>query len=90
MCVRAVACAGKGLVLVRAHTLTNRTCASTCNTQFGSKLQAAMVRKLRESDVTTRWMLTYNLHNKLRMQFSLSSSPPYAKQLLFQYSSEGS
>ena len=44
-----------------------------------------MVRKLRESDVATRWMLTYNLHNRLRMQFSLSSSPPYAKQLLFQY-----
>jgi hypothetical protein len=56
---------------------------------FGKKLQAAMVRKLRESDVMTKWTLNYNLNSKLRMQFDVSSAPPYPKTLTFQYSSEG-
>ena len=55
---------------------------------FGQKLQAAMVRKLRESDVMTKWTLNYNLNSKLRMQFDVSSAPPYPKTLTFQYSSE--
>lgn len=55
---------------------------------FGQKLQAAMVRKLRESDIMTKWTLNYNLNSKLRMQFDISSVPPYPKTLTFQYSSE--
>jgi len=58
-------------------------------TQFGKKLQAAMIRKLQESDVTTQWSLTYKLNNKLRMQFNITSAPPFPKTLLFQFSSEG-
>ena len=59
--------------------------------EFGRRLQAAMTRKLRDSDVTTRWMLNYNLSSKLRMQFSISSASPYDKTLTIQYnSSEGS
>lgn len=57
--------------------------------QFGKKLQAAMVRKLQESDVTTQWSLNYKLNSKLRMQFNITSAPPFPKTLMFQYSSEG-
>lgn len=42
--------------------------------QFGKKLQAAMTRKLAESDVTTQWSLTYKLNSKLRMQ--VGAKPP--------------
>ena len=60
------------------------------DTQFGKKLQAAMVRKLQESsDVTTQWSLNYKLNSKLRMQFNITSAPPFPKTLMFQYSSEG-
>lgn len=48
-----------------------------------------MVRKLQESDVTTQWSLNYKLNNKLRMQFNITSAPPFPKTLLFQFSSEG-
>jgi hypothetical protein len=54
---------------------------------FGQRLQAAMVRKLRESDIMTKWTLNYKLNSKLRMQFDVSSVAPYAKTLTFQYSS---
>ena len=54
---------------------------------FGNRLQAAMVRKLRESDIMTKWTLNYRLNSKLRMQFDVSSVSPYAKTLTFQYSS---
>ena len=54
---------------------------------FGNRLQAAMVRKLRESDIMTKWTLNYKLNSKLRMQFDVSSVSPYAKTLTFQYSS---
>lgn len=54
---------------------------------FGNRLQAAMVRKLRESDIMTKWTLNYKLNSKLRMQFDVSSVAPYAKTLTFQYSS---
>ena len=54
---------------------------------FGDRLQAAMVRKLRESDIMTKWTLNYKLNSKLRMQFDVSSVAPYAKTLTFQYSS---
>lgn len=50
-----------------------------------------MVRKLQESsDVTTQWSLNYKLNSKLRMQFNITSAPPFPKTLMFQYSSEGS
>jgi hypothetical protein len=55
--------------------------------QFGRRLQAAMVRQLRESDVETRWTLSYELSSKLKMQFGVSSAPPYTKTLIFQFSS---
>ena len=48
------------------------------------------MRKLAESDINTQWTLNYNLNSKLRMQFNISSAPPYPKTLMFQYSSEGS
>ena len=62
-------------------------CASRSPVQFGKKLQAAMIRKLQESDVTTQWSLNYKLNNKLRMQFNITSAPPFPKTLMFQYSS---
>lgn len=48
-----------------------------------------MTRKLQESDVTTQWSLTYKLNSKLRMQFNITSAPPFPKTLMFQFSSEG-
>lgn len=59
---------------------------ASCEMQFGKKLQAAMIRKLQESDVTTQWSLNYKLNSKLRMQFNITSAPPFPKTLMFQYS----
>ena len=52
------------------------------------ELQAAMARKLRDSDIATQWTLNYQLNSKLRMQFNIASSSPYPRTLVFQYSSE--
>jgi hypothetical protein len=57
--------------------------------QFGRSLQAAMSRKLRDSDIATQWTLNYALSQRLRMQFNIASSSPYPRTLLFQYSGEG-
>lgn len=48
--------------------------------------QAAMARKLRDSDIATQWTLNYQLTNRLRMQFTLASASPYPRTLIFQYS----
>lgn len=73
-----------------SNLLGSITMGTEVEVQFGRKLQAAMVRKLRDSDITTQWTLNYSLNSKLRMQFNISSAPPYPKTLMFQYSSEGS
>lgn len=73
-----------------SNFLGSITMGTEVEVQFGRKLQAAMVRKLRDSDVITQWTLNYSLNSKLRMQFNISSAPPYPKTLMFQYSSEGS
>lgn len=78
------------LVADPSNLLGSITMGTEVEVQFGRKLQAAMVRKLRDSDVNTQWTLNYNLSSKLRMQFNISSAPPYPKTLTFQYSSEGS
>ena len=72
-----------------SNVLDFLTLGAEVEVAFGKRLQAAMVRKLRESDVVTKWTLNYNLSSKLRMQFNISSMPPYPKTLTFQYSSEG-
>lgn len=51
--------------------------------------QAALVRKLRDSDVATQWTLTYALSRQVRVQFNITSAAPYARTLYLQYSSEG-
>lgn len=56
---------------------------------FGRKLTAALVRGARGPDTATRWSLTYALGRKVRVQFNISSAPPYARTLSLQYSSEG-
>jgi hypothetical protein len=58
--------------------------STACLLQFGKKLQAAMVRKLQEGDVTTQWSLTYKLNTRLRMQFNLNQ---FDKTIMFQYAS---
>jgi hypothetical protein len=73
-----------------SNLLGSITMGTEVEVQFGRKLQAAMVRKLAESDITTQWTLNYNLNSKLRMQFNISSAPPYPKTLMFQFSSTGS
>jgi hypothetical protein len=72
-----------------SNLLGSITMGTEVEVQFGRKLQAAMVRKLHDSDVTTQWTLNYNLNSNLRMQFNISSALPYSKTLTFQYSSEG-
>lgn len=52
-------------------------------------MQATMARKLRDSDIATQWTLNYQLNTKLRMQFNISSSSPYQRNLVFQFSGEG-
>lgn len=64
------------------------TMGTEVEVQFGRRLNAAMVRQLKESDVETRWTLSYLLSNKLRMQFGVTSAPPYTKTIIFQFSSE--
>ena len=70
------------------NLLGSITMGTEVEVQFGRKLQATMVRKPRDSDVNTQWTLNYLLNQKLRMQFNISSAPPYSKTLMFQYSSE--
>jgi hypothetical protein len=72
-----------------SNLLGSITMGTEAEVQFGRKLQATMVRKLADSDVNTQWTLNYLLNSKLRMQFNISSAPPYSKTLMFQYSSEG-
>ncbi len=50
------------------------------------RAQAAMARKLRDSDIATQWTLNYQLTSRLRMQFTLASASPYPRTLLCQYS----
>ncbi|KAK9804274.1 hypothetical protein WJX72_004315 [[Myrmecia] bisecta] len=69
--------------------LSSLTLGTEMEVQFGKSLQAAMARKLRDSDVATQWTLNYQLNNKLRMQFNIASSPPYPRTLIFQFSGEG-
>jgi hypothetical protein len=55
--------------------------------QFGRRLQAAMSRKLQESDVTTQWTLNYVLSRGLGLRFNISSAPPYQRTLTLSFSS---
>lgn len=71
-----------------ANLLSNITLGTEVEVQFGQKLTAGMVRKLREgSEVATQWSLQYNLSRRLRMQFQIDSAPPYARTLLFTFTS---
>ena len=69
--------------------LSSLTMGTEVEVQFGNSLQAAMARKLRDSDIATQWTLNYQLNSKLRMQFTISSVHPYPRTLLFQYSGKG-
>ncbi|DBA89831.1 TPA: hypothetical protein ACH3X2_004696 [Trebouxia sp. C0005] len=69
--------------------LSSLTMGTEVEVQFGKSLQATMARKLRDSDIATQWTLNYQLNTKLRMQFNISSSTPYPRTLVFQYSGEG-
>ncbi|CAL8466123.1 g5659 [Coccomyxa elongata] len=68
--------------------LSSLTMGTEVEVHFGRSLQAAMARKLRDSDIATQWTLNYQLNSKLRMQFNIASSSPYPRTLIFQYSSE--
>ena len=70
--------------------LSSLTMGTEVEVQFGNSLQAAMARKLRDSDIATQWTLNYQLNSKLRMQFTIASTHPYPRTLLFQYSGDSS
>ena len=72
------------------HQQTSLTMGTEVEVQFGNSLQAAMARKLRDSDIATQWTLNYQLNSKLRMQFTIASTHPYPRTLLFQYSGDSS
>lgn len=57
--------------------------------QFGKSLQAAMLKKMQDNDVLTQWTLRYQLNNNLRVQFNITSVPPYPRTLMMQFSGEG-
>ena len=80
---------GKSLQVSPCYHVTH--CHIICASAVSSLpcLQAAMARKLRDSDIATQWTLTYHLNSRLRMQFNISSSSPYPRTLIFQYSSDG-
>lgn len=50
--------------------------------QLGKRLQASMVRQMKDSEMATQWTLIYQLTSRLRVL--LQSSP--SKRLLFEYS----
>ncbi|KAF5182962.1 Embryo defective, partial [Thalictrum thalictroides] len=50
--------------------------------QLGKRLQASMVRQIKDSEMATQWTLTYQLTSRLRVL--LQSAP--SKRLLFEYS----
>lgn len=72
-----------------ANFLSSLTLGTEVEIQFGRSLQAVMSRKLRDSDIATQWTLNYALSQRLRMQFTIASSSPYPRTLIFQYSGEG-
>eukprot|EP00884_Botryococcus_braunii_P001433 jgi/Botrbrau1/11290/Bobra.0038s0056.1 len=59
--------------------LSSLTMGTEVEVQFGKSLQAAMARKLRESDIATQWTLNYQINSKVRMQFNISSMSPYPR-----------
>ena len=67
------------------NLLSSLTMGTEVEVQFGRSLQAAMSRKLRDSDIATQWTLNYQLNRRLRMQFNIASSLPYPRTLIFQY-----
>ena len=67
------------------NLLSSLTMGTEVEVQFGRSLQAAMSRKLRDSDIATQWTLNYQLNSRLRMQFNIASSLPYPRTLIFQY-----
>ncbi|KAM1200742.1 hypothetical protein ACFX2I_016981 [Malus domestica] len=50
--------------------------------QFGKRLQASIVRQMKDSEMATQWTLTYHLTSRLRVL--LQSAP--SNRLLFEYS----
>ncbi|KAK9840821.1 hypothetical protein WJX81_007219 [Elliptochloris bilobata] len=66
--------------------LASLTMGTEVEVQFGKSLQAAMARKLRDSDIATQWTLNYQLTSRLRMQFTLASASPYPRTLILNYS----
>lgn len=69
--------------------LTSLLGGTEVEVQFGKSLQAAMLKKMQESDVVTQWTLRYQLSNNLRVQFNITSMPPYPRTLMVQFSGEG-
>lgn len=65
-------------------SLANLSFGTEVEVQLGKRLQASVVRQLKESEMATQWTLLYQLNNKLRILFS--SIPSVDNRLLFEYS----
>ncbi|MCO5570229.1 hypothetical protein L7F22_023947 [Adiantum nelumboides] len=65
-------------------SLANLSFGTEVEVQLGKRLQASVVRQLKESEMATQWTLIYHLSNKLRVLFS--SIPSVDNRLLFEYS----
>lgn len=65
-------------------SLANLSFGTEVEVQLGKRLQASVVRQLKESEMATQWTLIYHLNNKLRILFS--SIPSVDNRLLFEYS----
>eukprot|EP00873_Tetraselmis_striata_P029672 jgi/Tetstr1/449936/TSEL_036990.t1 len=66
--------------------LSGLTVGTEVEVQFGKSLQAAMARKMKESEMATELTLLYHINSNLRVQLSLLGP---TQALLFQYSGEG-
>ncbi|MCO5581692.1 hypothetical protein L7F22_035581 [Adiantum nelumboides] len=65
-------------------SLANLSFGTEVEVQLGKRLQASVVRQLKESEMAAQWTLIYHLSNKLRVLFS--SIPSVDNRLLFEYS----
>eukprot|EP01018_Ginkgo_biloba_P034761 Gb_21127 [translate_table: standard] len=65
-------------------SLANISFGTEVEVQLGKRLQASVVRQLKESEMATQWTLLYQLSSRLRILFQ--SIPSGDNRLLFEYS----
>lgn len=65
--------------------LANLSVGAEIEIQWGDKIQASVVRRLKESEISTQWTLLYQLNSKLRLLYSCAPSV-HPHRIFFEYS----